>query len=427
MPIKLTKPYITGRELSYIKDIVDNGLTSSGDGKYTKLVHKLLEERYGTQKALLTTSCTSALEFAIRLSNLKPGDEVIVPSFTFSSTVNAILLSNGIKVKFADIDEKTLNIDPEDIKKKLTKKTKAIMVVHYAGVACDMDAIMDIANERNIIVIEDAAQAIESKYKGKYLGTIGHFGCLSFHDTKNISCGEGGALLINTTDKKILERAEIIREKGTNRTKFLLGEVDKYTWVDVGSSYLPSDILAAYLYAQLEDAEKITTLRKRVWNMYFASLKKYVKQGLLSLPFIPEYAEHNGHIFYVLLSTHKARNYVMDYMKKLGVQAPFHYIPLHSSPMGVTLGYTKKDLPMTEKQSGRLIRLPLYPTMTDYDIRIVLESLRGALNTMNDLASVKQTVTTAKVVKAKLPKKALSKKTTKTAIKKKVVLRRATK
>jgi len=378
MKVPFFKPYITGNEIRYIKNIIDNHLDMSGDGVYTKKVHEFLENRYNVPKVLLTTSGTTALEMAVNLLNLSPGDEVITPSFTFSSTVNAILLQKGVKAVFADINPDTLNIDPDDIKRKITSRTKAIMVVHYAGVACEMDEIMAIARKYKLKVVEDAAQAIESKYKGKYLGTIGDFGCLSFHDTKNITCGEGGALLINSTDKNIQESAEIIREKGTNRSKFFRGQIDKYTWVDVGSSYLPSDLLAAFLFAQLEQIKKIITMRKVHYEYYAKQLKPLEAKGLLKLPTIPEYADHNAHIFYVLLPTEKVRNFILDNLRSKGISAPFHYIPLHSAPQGLKLGYKSSDCPVTTDISGRLLRLPLFSEISNSEQNYVIAALTTA-------------------------------------------------
>lgn len=379
MNIKLCKPYITGKELVYINDIIQNGKTISGDGEYTKRVHTLLQKRYGVKKALLTTSATTALEFAVRLCDLKQGDEVIAPSFTFSSTINAVLLNAGLKIVFADIDERTCNIDPADIARKITPRTKAILVMHYAGVACDMDAIMRIARKHKLRVIEDAAQCIGAKYKDKFLGTIGDFGCISFHETKNITCGEGGALFINTKNKRVVDYAEIMREKGTNRTKFLEGVVDKYTWVAVGASYLPSDILAAFLLAQLEVEPKITQLRKSIYNLYKKELSALANQGIVSLPYVIEHATHNAHAFFILLPTHAKRNFVMRYLRQRGVYATFHYIPLHSAPMGKKLGYKASDLPITQAQGGRLLRLPLYAGMTSEEVHYVIATTKEAI------------------------------------------------
>ncbi len=375
MNIRSFKPYITGNEIRYIKDIIDNVLDMSGDAGYTKKVHAFMEKRYGVPKALLTTSGTTALELAVKLLHLKPGDEVITPSFTFSSTVNAILLQNGVKAVFADIDPETLNIDPADIVKKITPKTKALMVVHYAGVACDMNAIMKIAKKHKLKVIEDAAQCIEAKYKGKYLGTIGNFGCLSFHDTKNITCGEGGALFINTKNVRVHEEAEIWREKGTNRSKFFRGLIDRYTWVGLGSSYLPSDLLAAFLYAQLEQADKITGLRKKAYAYYLTKLKPSADKGLFQLPGITPGAEPNAHIFYVLLPSASKRDHVLKDLRAKGIQATFHYIPLHSAPQGIRAGGNPRTLPVTASVSARLLRLPLFSGISQAEQDFVIKTL----------------------------------------------------
>lgn len=375
MNIKFFKPYITGKEITYIKDLIDNNLDLSGDGKYTKLVHAFLQQRYNVPKALLTTSGSSALEMAVRLLKLEPGDEIIAPSFTFSSTINAILLNAGLKVVFVDVQPDTLNIDPDDIEKKITPHTKAIIAVHYAGVACDMDRIMAIADAHDLFVIEDAAQAIDSKYNGKYLGTIGHLGCLSFHDTKNIICGEGGALFINVSDEQILESAEILREKGTNRSKFFQGLVDKYTWVDIGSSYLPSDLLAAFLLAQLEAIDDIIGKRMKVYNTYLAALQPFQEKFSFRLPTLPTYAEHNAHIFYLIVESAEARKFILDFLRAANVGASFHYIPLHSAPQGLKLGNHAGDLPITEDLSSRLLRLPLFAAMADDEVRYVTDTV----------------------------------------------------
>jgi len=381
MKIPFYKPYFTGKELEYIRKILLNGKDIGGDGPYTKRVHKFLKSRYHVRNVLLTTSCTTALEMAAQLLDLRDGDEVIMPSFTFSSTANAILLHKG-KVVFAEIDPKTLNIDPSDIERKITKKTKAIVVVHYAGIACDMGAIMKIAKKHKLKVIEDAAQGIEAKWKNKYLGTIGDFGCISFHETKNITSGEGGALFINTDDKAIIEKAEIIREKGTNRSKFFRGEIDKYTWVEVGSSYLPSDILAAFLLAQLEKVKKITDERRSIYSYYHKELAHLEKQSLIQLPFIPPYATHSAHIFYVLFRTKDERDMAMSSLQKNGVGAVFHYIPLHSAPQGMKLGYKKADFPLTERVSGRILRLPIYSGMSKRESQFVMAELKKILKVL---------------------------------------------
>jgi dTDP-4-amino-4,6-dideoxygalactose transaminase len=345
----------------------------SGNGPFSKKVQELIKTKFKTKEALLTPSCTAALELAAILLNLKEGDEVILPSYTFVSTANPILLRGATPV-FADIDERTLNIDPEEIAKKITPRTKAIFPVHYAGVSCDMDSIMSIAKSYNLIVVEDAAQGVNAKYKGHYLGTIGDIGCYSFHETKNYSCGEGGAILINK-DEQLAKRAEIIREKGTNRSQFFRGEVDKYTWVDIGSSYLLSEILAAVLLEQFEHLHEINEMRRNVFNRYYEQLLPLEKEGYLRLPIIPKECETNYHIFYILLPSEKERNRVMDELKQRGIMATFHYVPLHLSTMGQKLGYKKGDLPKTEDLSSRLLRLPMYAQLLEEEIDFIVESL----------------------------------------------------
>jgi len=345
---------IQGNELEYIKQAISSSHIS-GDGIFTNKCNSLLEKEMGVKKSLLTTSCTHALEMSAILLDIKPDDEVIVPSFTFVSTVNAFVL-RGAKPVFIDIRPDTLNMDETQLEGLITEKTKAIIPVHYAGVACEMDTIMDIANKYKIPVIEDNAHGLFGKYKDRYLGTFGTFATQSFHETKNFSCGEGGALLIN--DENYIERAEIIREKGTNRTKFFRGEVDKYTWVDIGSSYLLSDILAAFLFAQLEQRDKIQSKRKKNWATYYNSLKKWAEANNVRLPFIPEYCEQAYHIFYLLFDSEKLRNRFLAYMQENGITAIFHYIPLHSSDMGKQFG--KFDCTVTESVSKRIIRLPFY-------------------------------------------------------------------
>jgi dTDP-4-amino-4,6-dideoxygalactose transaminase len=312
------------------------------------------------------------------LLRLKSTDEVIMPSFTFVSTANPVLLA-GAKVVFAEIDESTMNVDPDDIRRKITPNTKAIYPVHYGGVACKMDEIREIAEEHGLAIVEDAAHGVNALYEDRYLGTIGDFGCYSFHETKNYSCGEGGALLINTDDKKIIERAEILREKGTDRSKFFRGEVDKYTWVDIGSSYLPSDILAAFLYAQLESFDRIQKKRLRIYNEYNRALRSYEKEGALRLPVVPGYAEHNAHLYYILFNDGEARDAVMQRLRSQGILAIFHYLPLHSSPMGRKLGYEAGDLPVTESVSKRLLRLPMYAGMTEEELAYVISALKEAI------------------------------------------------
>jgi len=366
--IPFNKPSIVGKELYYISQSVLSGKIS-GDGVFTEKCSKLIEDRYSVKKVLLTTSCSSALDMAAILCNVELGDEVILPSYTFVSTANSFLI-RGAKLKFVDIKEDTLNIDEQKIEKAITSKTKVICVVHYAGVGCEMDKILDIAKKNNILVVEDAAHGMEAKYKDKYLGTIGHMGCYSFHETKNFTCGEGGAILIN--DTKFLERAEIIREKGTNRSKFFRGEVDKYRWVDIGSSYLPSEILSAFLYSQLENAEVITKKRIKKCQYYYKNLEGLENEGFLRRPIIPKACKHNGHMFYIILKDEKTRDDLMNYLKDNGILAIFHYLPLHLSPMGEKLGYKKGYLPITENLSLRLLRLPLFYDLSKHDQDIVL-------------------------------------------------------
>ncbi len=375
--IPFNKPSISEKEIRYIIDSIKK-FHISGDGYYSKKVQLFLEQTIHTYKALLTTSCSSALDMSAILLDLKEGDEVILPSYTFVSTANAVVLRGATPV-FADIQEDTLNIDPEDIKRKITSKTKAIFPVHYAGIGCDMDAIMKIALEQDLKVVEDAAQGVNAKYREKYLGTIGHIGCYSFHETKNYSCGEGGAILINEDDQSLIERAEVIREKGTNRSKFYRGEVDKYTWVDVGSSYLPSDILAAFLYAQLEKIDEINEKRKTVYEYYHKNLKEFEQMGLLRLPVIPEECESNYHMFYLILNSPQERDYLMYKLKEKGISAVFHYIPLHTSPMGKRYGYMAGDLPVTENLSYRLLRLPMYPGLTRLEQDYIIEAINSAM------------------------------------------------
>lgn len=378
MIVPYNRPYITGNELRYIGDLLHSGNTIAGDGHYTKKVNEFIETAFGAKKALMTTSCTSALEMATYLLRLKKQDEVILPSFTFVSTANPILLA-GAKVVFAEIEEDTMDIDPDDIRRKVTPNTRAIYPVHYGGVACKMDEISEIAKEHRLAIVEDAAHGVNARYKNRYLGTIGDFGCYSFHETKNYSCGEGGALLINTDDKKIIERAEILREKGTDRSKFFRGEIDKYTWVDIGSSYLPSDILAAFLYAQLESLDTIQRKRLQIYNAYNKAFKPYEKSGTLRLPIVPGYTKHNAHLFYILFNDGQARDAVMKRLRSAGILAIFHYLPLHSSPMGKKLGYEAGDLPVTESVSKRLLRLPMYAGMAEEELAYVISEVTEAI------------------------------------------------
>jgi dTDP-4-amino-4,6-dideoxygalactose transaminase len=368
--IPFNKPYLTGKEIVYIKEVLESGLVS-GDRKYTKLVQELLEKTFELPKALLTTSCSTALDMSAILLDLKEGDEVLLPSFTFVSTANAIVMRNA-KPVFVDID-KTLNIDVTKIEEKITPKTKAIYPVHYAGCSCDMDKLMEIAKRHNLKVVEDAAQAVDAKYKGRYLGTIGDMGTYSFHETKNFVCGEGGALLMN--DESYLGRAEIIREKGTNRSNFFKGIVDKYTWCDIGGSYLPSDILAAMLYAQIENKDIISEKRKYVFDKYNKELAELENKGILERIKIPSYNTPNHHIFYIILPSSKIRDSLLHYLREEGIGAVFHYIPLHLSGMGVKMGYKEGDFPLSEDLSTRIIRLPIFAGMADEQIDYIVEKI----------------------------------------------------
>jgi len=333
-----------------------------------------MEEHFNARKVLLTHSCTAALEMSAILADIQPGDEVILPSYTFVSTANAFAL-RGAVLKFVDIREDTLNLNEGLIEAAITDKTKVIVPVHYAGIACEMDAIMSIAAKHDLIVIEDAAQGVNATYKGRYLGTIGHLGCYSFHETKNYISGEGGALVVN--DERFAGRAEIVREKGTNRRKFLRGEVDKYTWVDIGSSYLPSEMIAAFLYAQLEESEKINNKRRYIWRTYYDSLSPLQEEGLLRLPFVPNGCNHNAHMFYLILPTNKSRDGLISYFQERGIQSVFHYIPLHTSPMGVRVGSYMKRLSVTERLSSRLLRLPCYYELTGEDQSTIINAIRS--------------------------------------------------
>ena len=359
--IPFNKPFIAGKELYYIAQSVLSGHTA-GDGLFTRKCQTLMEERFGARKILLTHSCTAAMEMAAILCEVGPGDEIILPSFTFVSTANAFYL-RGAKLVFVDIRPDTLNIDETKIEDAITEQTKVIVPVHYASVACEMDTIMDIARRHNLYVVEDAAQGVNAKYKEKFLGTIGDIGTYSFHETKNFICGEGGAIVVN--NEKFTERAEIIREKGTNRSKFFRGEVDKYTWVDIGSSYLPSDLLAAFLYAQLENMEEIHERRSRLFDFYYKALIPLVNDGKIRLPFVSSECQSNNHLFYIILEDEDTRNALMGYLKSKGILTVFQYVPLHLSPVGVSMGYKKGQFPETESMSSRLLRLPLY-----YDLKL---------------------------------------------------------
>ena len=354
--IAFNRADVQGNELKYVQQAIGNEHIS-GDGTFTHKCNVLLEKELGVKKSLLTTSCTHALEMSALLLDIQPGDEVIVPSFTFVSTVNAFVL-RGAKPIFIDIRPDTLNMDETQLEGLITENTKAIIPVHYAGVGCEMDTIIDIAKRNKIVVVEDNAHGLMGKYKGKSLGSFGDLATQSFHETKNISCGEGGALLIN--NEKYIERAEIIREKGTNRSRFFRGQVDKYTWVDIGSSYLPSDILAAFLYAQLEQREKIQEKRKIIWEYYYEHLKDWAGENGVSLPTIPEHCDQAYHMFYLLMPSYEKRTAFIEHLKENGVSAVFHYLPLHLSDMGRKFGGKENDCPITEVVSDRLVRLPMW-------------------------------------------------------------------
>ncbi len=365
-------PYI-GKELNYIQEAVESGKIC-GDGAFTKKCSDWMEKRYGAKKVLLTTSCTHALEMAAHLAKIQPGDEVILPSYTFVSTADAFVL-RGAKLVFVDIRPETMNLDERLVEEAITEKTKAILPVHYAGVACEMDTIMEIAKKRHLFVVEDAAQGIESSYKGKALGTIGDFGCYSFHETKNYSMGEGGALLIQ--DQEYIEKAEVLREKGTNRSRFFRGEIDKYTWVDFGSSYLPSELNAAYLWAQLESAEQIFNDRMATWNFYHESLKDLEEKEKIVRPYIPPYASHNAHMYYIKTKDMEERTRLIRFLKEKGIHCVFHYIPLHSSEAGKKFGTFYGEDRYTTKESERLLRLPMYYGMKERDRQYVVEEIHN--------------------------------------------------
>ncbi|MCK4664403.1 MAG: dTDP-4-amino-4,6-dideoxygalactose transaminase [Bacteroidales bacterium] len=371
MKIPFNKPHLTGKEVHYIYDAVASGKIS-GNGKYTKLCQHYFEDRWRFKKSLLTTSCTDALEMCNMLLDIKPGDEVIIPSYTFVSTALAFV-RQGAKIVFTDSRTDNPGIDEDKIEELITKKTKAIVVVHYAGVACDMDKIMALAEKYNLFVVEDAAQAINSFYKGKPLGSIGHFGCFSFHETKNIQCGEGGMLVIN--DERFMNRAEIIWEKGTNRAEFFRGEINKYGWVDIGSSFLPSDILAAFLYAQLEHLDDIQNKRRRIWQHYYEGLKPLADKGIIKIPHIPDYATNNAHMFYVVLNSSDQRDELIRKLKEKNIHSVFHYLSLHKSPY-----YTKKydgiDLKNSDYYTDCLLRLPFYYDLNDEDIVLICDIVK---------------------------------------------------
>ena len=370
--IPFNKSFLAGNELKYIEQVVLSGKIKD-DGPFTEKCNEWMEQKFNAKKVMLTTSCTSALEMSVILCGIKTGDEVIMPSYSFVSTANAFAIY-GAKPVFVDIRPDTLNIDETKIEVAITKKTKAIVPVHYGGVGCEMDSIMQIAKKHDLFVIEDAAQGVMAKYKNKYLGTIGDFGTYSFHETKNYSSGEGGAIVINNPE--MIERAEIIREKGTNRSKFFRGEVDKYTWVDIGSSYLPSEIIAAFLLAQLEKAEEINQKRLEIWQRYYDGLKILEEKNLMRLPIVPDECQHNAHMFYILLRDEKTRNDLMSFLKKeKNILSVFHYIPLHSAPMGRKAAPNNPDLPVTDDLSARILRLPFYYSLTEDDQEYIIKSI----------------------------------------------------
>lgn len=369
-------PPCVGTEIEYVKQAIESHKIC-GDGKFTKQCHAWMEKRFRAQKILLTTSGTTALDMAMLLCDLKPGDEVILPSYTFSSTATSAVLA-GAKLVFVDIRPDTMNIDETKIEAAITDRTKVIMVMHYAGIACEMDTILDIARRYNLIVVEDAAQGVMSTYKGHYLGTMGTFGAYSFHETKNYSMGEGGALVINNPEYN--ERAEILREKGTNRAKFFRGQIDKYTWVDFGDSYLPSELNAAYLWAQLLNADQINQNRLSAWERYYNGLKSLADKAIIDIPFVPKECMHNAHMFYIKCKDLSERTEFIQFMKRLDLNCVFHYIPLHSAPAGVKFGRFAGEDVYTTKESERLVRLPMYYGLTEADCNAVIEGVKNFFN-----------------------------------------------
>jgi dTDP-4-amino-4,6-dideoxygalactose transaminase len=370
--IPFNRPYMTGRELWLISQAHHSGQLA-GDGDFTRRCHTWLEHHFGSAKALLTHSCTAALEMAAILADIQPGDEVIMPSYTFVSTANAFVLRGGVPV-FVDIRPDTLNLDEQLVEAAITDKTRAIVPIHYAGVGCAMAPLRDLAEQHNVLLIEDAAQGMMATHEGQPLGSIGHLGTLSFHETKNIISGEGGALLIN--DPSLVERAEIIREKGTNRSQFFRGQVDKYTWVDIGSSYLPGEIISAFLWAQLEEAESITARRLPLWERYHQAFEPLEQSGRLRRPVIPPNCRHNAHIYYLLLHDLEDRTRFIERMKQAGINCVFHYVPLHSAPQGRIVSRAMGDLPITTDLTNRLVRLPLWVGLEEYQDRVIETALR---------------------------------------------------
>ncbi len=372
MRIDFNRPPFVGKELDYIREAAQVNRMLCGDGPFTKLCSQWMKDHFATRQVLLTTSCTHALEMAAYLADIQPGDEVIMPSYTFVSTADAFVL-RGARIVFVDIRPDTMNIDETKIEAAITEKTKAIVPVHYAGVACAMDEIMELADRYHLKVIEDAAQGVNAWYKGRALGTIGDFGCYSFHETKNYSMGEGGAILFQ--DDSYLEPAEILREKGTNRSKFFRGQVDKYTWVDYGSSYLPSDMNAAYLWAQLEEAEKINQKRLEIWNFYHRELAPLARQGAVEQPYVPDYAVHNAHMYYLKVKDLDTRTRLLAWLKERGILSVFHYVPLHSSAAGLRFGRFHGEDVYTTRESERIFRLPMYYSLTLDEAAAVVKAL----------------------------------------------------
>ncbi len=372
LSVDFNRPVMVGKETEYMTEAIAGG-KMSGDGPFTKKCSELLEKSLGVPKVLLTTSCTHALEMFAILLDIQPGDDVILPSFTFVSTVNAFVL-RGARPIFADIRPDTLNLDEAQLEAKVTSRTKAIVPVHYAGVGCEMDAILDISRRHQAAVVEDNAHGLFGRYKGKYLGTFGALAAQSFHETKNFTCGEGGALLIN--DPALIERAEIIREKGTNRSRFFRGQVDKYTWVDLGSSYLPSDVLAAFLFAQLEKRGAIQAHRRKVWEYYREGLQDWADAHEVQMPYVPVHCDQSYHMFYLLLPTLELRQGLIAHLRQHGIASVFHYLPLHLSEMGRNFGGQRGDCPVTERVSDQLLRLPFHNALTDADLEKVVESVR---------------------------------------------------
>jgi dTDP-4-amino-4,6-dideoxygalactose transaminase len=370
--IPFNKPTLMGKELKYITQAVENSHIS-GDGAFSRKCHEWLEKYFDLPKALITTSCTHALEMAAYLLDIKPGDEVIIPSFTFVSTVNAFV-NRGARPVFIDIRPDTLNLDENLLEGLITEKTKAVLPVHYAGVGCEMETILEITDRREVQVVEDNAHGLFGRYRGRHLGTFGCLATQSFHETKNITCGEGGALLIN--DQKYIERAEILREKGTNRSRFFRGQVDKYTWVDIGSSYLPSDMLAGYLYAQLEEYEAIQHIRKHIWEYYADHLSEWAHKTGTRLPIVPAWCDHPYHMFYIILPSLDIRQRLIEHLKRQKILSVFHYLPLHTSQMGRNFGGKRGDCPVTENISERLLRLPFYNSLDDSELSRVVETIK---------------------------------------------------